>query len=149
VKKFKFRFESVLTIRAKALDDRLLEMAQVQNRLNNAIEYLEQLYCEMENIKRQSETMLESELDIDITLIESCRNYLLKVESDIKNQHKVITGIETELDEAKENVKEALKALKIMEKLKEKDFKQYIKDFEAAGFREIDEIAVNRFRKAV
>jgi len=124
-------------------------MAQVQNRLNNAIEYLEQLYCEMENIKRQSETMLESELDIDITLIESCRNYLLKVESDIKNQHKVITGIETELDEAKENVKEALKALKIMEKLKEKDFKQYIKDFEAAGFREIDEIAVNRFRKAV
>ncbi len=149
MKKFKFRFESVLTIRAKALDDRLLEMAQVQNRLNNAIEYLEQLYCEMENIKRQSETMLESELDIDITLIESCRNYLLKVESDIKNQHKVITGIETELDEAKENVKEALKALKIMEKLKEKDFKQYIKDFEAAGFREIDEIAVNRFRKAV
>jgi len=149
VKKFKFRFESVLTIRAKALDDRLLEMAQVQNRLNMAIEHLEQLYCELNETKIQSETMLENEKDIDITLIEAYRNYLLKLESDIKNQHKVITGIETELDSAKENVKEALKALKIMEKLKEKDFRQYIKDFEEAGFREIDEIAVNRFRKAV
>ncbi len=149
MKKFKFRFESVLTIRAKALDDRLLEMAQVQNRLNMAIEHLEQLYCELNETKIQSETMLENEKDIDITLIEAYRNYLLKLESDIKNQHKVITGIETELDSAKENVKEALKALKIMEKLKEKDFRQYIKDFEEAGFREIDEIAVNRFRKAV
>lgn len=149
MKKFKFRFESVLTIRAKALDDRLLEMAQVQNRLNMAIEHLEQLYCELNETKIQSETMLENEKDIDITLIEAYRNYLLKLESDIKNQHKVITGIETELDSAKENVKEALKALKIMEKLKEKDFRQYIKDFEDAGFREIDEIAVNRFRKAV
>ena len=149
MKKFKFRFESVLTIRAKALDDRLLEMAQVQNRLNLAIEHLEQLYCELNETKIQSERMLENEKDIDITLIEAYRNYLLKLESDIKNQHKVITGIETELDNAKENVKEALKALKIMEKLKEKDFRQYIKDFEEAGFREIDEIAVNRFRKAV
>lgn len=124
-------------------------MAQVQNRLNMAIEHLEQLYCELNETKIQSETMLENEKDIDITLIEAYRNYLLKLESDIKNQHKVITGIETELDSAKENVKEALKALKIMEKLKEKDFRQYIKDFEDAGFREIDEIAVNRFRKAV
>jgi len=149
VKKFKFRFQSVLIIRAKALDDCLLEMAQVQNKLNKALDFLEKLYCELTKTKLQSEEMLEKELNLDITLIESYRNYLLRLENAIKNQHKIITGIEIELDEAKNKVMEALKAKKIMEKLKEKDFQQYIKDFEMTGFQEIDEIAVNRFRKAV
>ena len=128
----------------KALEERQLEMAKVQKKLKQQILHLDYLYNTLNNTKIHLETLLEKGAEIDFIIIKSHQDYIQKLHSDIKNQHKIIADTEIELDEKKKEVVEALKAKTILEKLKEKDYKEFIKNFERLDLIQIDEISTNR-----
>lgn len=119
-------------------------MAKVQSKLNQATKHLEYLYETQEKTKKELETLLNSGANIDFISVCCHQNYIEKLKSDIKNQHKVISGIEIELEEKKKDVLEALKAKTMLEKLKEKQLKEFKETFEKKDLLEIDEIATNR-----
>ena len=58
----------------------------------------------------------------------------------------MIADIENELELKQEEVREALKAKKMLEKLKEKEYKAFLKDFEQREAKELDDIALTRYR---
>lgn len=146
MKKFKFRLENVLELRIKALEDRQLEMAAIQARLNEACEQLEKIEKNKLEAKEDLEKILEAGSDIDFISIKNHQDFIAKLTDDISIQHKIIADIENELEMKQEEVKEALKAKKMLEKLKEKEYKTFLKDFEQREAKELDDIALTRFR---
>lgn len=147
MKKFKFRLQSVLDARIKKLEDCQLEMAKVQDRLNKEVQHLECLYETLKNTKNELELILKAGSSINLLEIRSYQGYIVKVKGQITNQHKIIADTENELEGKKQAVLEALKAKTMLEKLKEKNLKEFIANVERLDFVEIDEIATNRHKR--
>lgn len=141
--KFKFRLQSVLEARIKAFENSQLALAKVQNRLNKETLYLEHLYSILDKSKKDLEILISG--NIDFTIINCNRNYIEKLRCDIKNQHKIITDIEIELEEKKQELLESMKAKTMLEKLKEKALKEFKAESERLDMLEIDEISTSRY----
>jgi len=149
VKKFRFRLQSILEAREKALEDRQLELAKLLNELRLQEQRLEELYSYQHQTKKSLENLIEQGSKIDFTTIKNHYDYIDKLADDIRNQHKVIVDTEMQVEEKKQEVLEALKAKTMMEKLKEKDYKKFLDEFEAYEAKEIDEIAINRHGRSL
>jgi len=148
VKKFKFKLQSVLDARIKALENCQLALSKVEFKLNQAVKHLEQLYELQKKSKSELESLLTAGTQIDLMIICCHQNYIEKLKSDIKDQHKIIASIEIELEEKKQKVLEALKAKTMLEKLKEKALKEFKENFERLDMLQIDEIATNRQKRS-
>lgn len=146
MKKFKFRLENVLELRRKTLEDKQLEMAAIQTKLNDANNKLNCLEKTKLQAKNDLENILGAGENIEFIKIKNYQDYIVKVDDDISIQHKVIADIENELELKQEEVREALKAKKMLEKLKEKEYKVFLKDFEQRESKELDDIALTRYR---
>ena len=149
MKKFKFRLQSVLDARVKKLEDLQLEMAQVQNEFRKQTEILENMYQTREKTRINLENNLDTGVKIDIIIIRNHQDYIEKLSNDIKNRHKIVSDKEIELEEKKKEVLEALKAKTIMDKLKEKDYKAFLDEVEKLDLKQIDEIAINRYKQTL
>jgi flagellar protein FliJ len=148
VKGFKFRLQSVLEAREQKFKDSQLEYAKVQSRLYREKMALESMYKDHAETNAGLEQIIKSGL-MDYTLIYCHQNYLLKVKDDIQYQHNLIGRIEKELAEKNRLMLEAMKEKKIMEKLRERALEEFKKNTERQDFINIDEIATNRYKKAV
>ena len=146
MKGFKFRLQSVLDARQKKLEDCQLGFAKAQNKL----------HCEnivMANIvKALDETNLSFEEvlkigNIDNTIIFIHQNYIFTLKESIRKQKTIIELAEKELEEKNQLMLEALKAKKVMEKLKEKALDEFKENINRNEMLLIDEIATGRYAK--
>lgn len=136
----------MLDLRIKAFDDCQLEMAKVQNKYNQAVEHLNYLYNLLDQTNKGLEDLLSQ--NIDFTAITSYKNYIIKVQECIKNQHKIVADISVELELVKNRLLDAMKAKKMLESLKEKDLKAFYTELDRQDMLMIDEIATARYKKA-
>jgi len=147
LKKYAFRLQTVLEIREKKLEDKRREMAKVIAQLNEQNELLEEFIAKQQNAKNSLENIYSGGQELDILEITNYKDYLGKVIVDAKNQEAIIERTKHLLKFKQLEVTEALKEVKILEKLKEtqeKKFYQEILDVEA---KELDDIASTRFKK--
>lgn len=147
MKKYAFRLQTVLEIREKKLEDKRREMAKVIAQLNEQNELLEEFIAKQQNAKNSLENIYSGGQELDILEITNYKDYLGKVIVDAKNQEAIIERTKHLLKFKQLEVTEALKEVKILEKLKEtqeKKFYQEILDVEA---KELDDIASTRFKK--
>ena len=135
----------VLDMREKELEERQMEMAKVLAALNAQREKLQNIILAHEKNKDELEALCTSE-NIDIAQIESHREYGIKLIADSKNQERVIANTEAILKKKQEEVKEAHKKVEVLNKLKEKQEKEYYQEFINAEIKEIDDLTSARFR---
>lgn len=147
MKKFKFRLQSVLDARDKALVDLQLELSQLQHKLYQQEQQLESLVKSRLNYCEELETYLNQGKSIDFLTIKNYRDYIDKLADDILNQQEIIKTTIKKVEEKKQEVLEAHKNKEILVKLKEKDKGKFESDFEKQQSIEIDEIALSRFGK--
>lgn len=122
-------------------------MAKVIAQLNEQNELLEEFIAKQQNAKNSLENIYSGGQELDILEITNYKDYLGKVIVDAKNQEAIIERTRNLLKFKQLEVTEALKEVKILEKLKEtqeKKFYQEILDVEA---KELDDIASTRFKK--
>ena len=122
-------------------------MAKVIAQLNEQNELLEEFIAKQQNAKNSLENIYSGGQELDILEITNYKDYLGKVIVDAKNQEAIIEKTKHLLKFKQLEVTEALKEVKILEKLKEtqeKKFYQEILDVEA---KELDDIASTRFKK--
>ncbi len=131
-------------MRENELEQRQMEAAKI-------LAALRQQEAKLNNIIK-SQTLNSKELDslfnaesLDIQQIEAHRDYGLKLETDIKNQERVITNTKMILEKKQEEVREAHKKAEILRKLKEKQEDEYYKEFLRLEVKEIDDITSARF----
>lgn len=148
MKKFTFRLQVVLNMREKTLEDKRLEMAQVVKRLNVQIEKLEGLKQKQERLTNELNGIYDND-EIDIGGIYTYKSFIAKLFDDIRNQEKIISEWRKLLTIKQREVNEALKQVKILEKLKEKEEKKFNDFINYQEAKEIDDIVTTRFRAKV
>ena len=145
IKKYSFILQTVLDIREKTLEDKRLEMAQVIQLLNEQQEGLERLIAKQASYKDELES-LSLEDDLNVFALANFKNYMVNLQEQITQQEHNIENTKKALRVKQEAVNEALKDVKVLEKLKEKQSQKFYKDIEMKEANEIDDISTARYR---
>ena len=145
MKKFKFRLQVVLDMREKELEERRLEAAKIMTALRQQEAKLEEI-INSQNINSIQLDGLYNADSLNIQQVEGHRDYGIKLAIDAKNQERIINNTKMILERKQIEVREAHKKAEILKKLKEKQEKQYYKDFLDAEIKETDDITTSRFR---
>ncbi len=64
-------------------------------------------------------------------------------------QFEIIKKTQFELEEQQIKVNEAYREVKVLEKLKEKQYKNFLFEYEQTQIKEIDDITISRQRRAI
>ncbi len=147
MKKYSFRLQTVLEMREKTLEDKRREMAKVIAQLNEQNEVLGSFFSKQELTKSYLERIYEGGENLDILEVTNYKDYLGKVALDIKKQEKVIEKTTYLLRFKQLEVTEALKEVKILEKLKETQEKKFYQHINYVEAKELDDIASTRYKK--
>lgn len=147
MKGFKFKLQSVLDARQKKFEDSQLEFAKAQNKLHREKLVLLKFIKSLDETNLSLEEVLKTG-SIDNTIVFVHQNYILTLKENIKKQKTIIQMAEKELEEKNQLMLEALKAKKIMEKLKEKALNEFKEEINRQEVLLIDEIATCRYKKA-
>lgn len=142
MKKFAFRFEPILKIRQDREQELMNELAELLGdlaRINRELEELRkrQIRFEIERELQMKEGMEASELKRSGQTLEYFRN----TRDDLIYER---TLAERRVDDKKQELMEAMKERKIMDRLKEKALEEYIEEFEKEESKIIDEIVTYR-----
>lgn len=148
MRRFKFRLQSVLNIKEKKLEDERLKLGEIISTLEAQKDVLLELNDKKETLKNQLNSTLENSI-LDIQFVLGYKNYLERLEQDIKTQFEIIKKTQIELEEQQIQVSEAYKEVKILEKLKEKQYKNFLFEYEQNQTKELDDITNSRQKKVI
>ena len=146
LKKFKFRMQVVLDLREKELEEKQMEMAKIVASLNAQKETLQNILIAQAKNTEAMEALNTSD-NFDVSSAEMHRDYGMKLINDARNQERIIANTESILKVKQKEVFEAHKKVEVLKKLKEKQEKEYYKEFLQAETKEIDDITSARFRQ--
>ena len=149
MKKYSFRLQTVLEMREKTLEDKRREMASVIKFLNDQNDKLDKLVSKTESAKANLERIYESGQELDILEITNYKNFIGSVTNDSKNQQEIINNTKNFLKVKQLDVSKALKEVKILEKLKEKQEIKFYKNYEQVQAKEIDDISSTRYKRVL
>lgn len=140
MKNFSFKFERLLSI--KEYNERKAQIefsAVLQKRLSyqRANEIMKNEILSI-NENSYDDTGNNNLLNVDNIMIQS--KVIKGMEAQIKDNDRKFIELQGEYDEKYKKLSEAMKEKKILEKLKEKDFKQFKKDFHKEETKILDEI---------
>ena len=132
-------------MREKELEKKQMEMAKIVSALNAQQEKLRAILAHQVKNNEELEMLFNSQ-DLDLVQIEGHRGFSIKLVGDAKNQERIIQNTNNLLKIKQKEVLEAHKKVEVLKKLKEKQEKEYYKEFLQAETKEIDDITSARFR---
>ncbi len=144
LKKFRFRLQVVLDMREKELEQRQMEMAKIVAALNSQQAKLQEIFEAQDLNTRELEALYNSG-ELDIVQIEGHKAFGIRLVGDARNQQRIIDNTKSILKRKQEEVLEAHKKVETLKKLKEKQEKQFYKEFYLAEIKEVDDITSARF----
>ena len=136
--KFFYRMQNILDIKYKLEEQAKQEYMAVRSRLNEAIAQLEHLEQRKESYMNEYRQLVSKKLDV--LEIEECKNSILLMDEYIHNQKQIVARIERELEIAARKMNMAMQERKIHEKLKEKQFEEFLQELNQEEMKEIDQL---------
>ena len=149
MKKYSFRLQTVLDLREKALEDKRLEMAKVIKLLNTYESELKTLEKTTDNYNIAMENLSISNDYVNVAELAGYNTYLVDIEQKIKKQKFLIENTKKVLKVKQNEVNEALKEVKVLEKLKETQSQKFYQAIEKKEAEEIDDIVTARYKLQV
>ena len=131
-------------MRQNELEQRQMEMAKILSVLNKQEAELQAIRNAQLLNSEQMEHLYNLET-LDIQQVESHRQYGLKLTVDETNKLRIISNTKALLARKQIEVREAHKKVEVLKKLKEKQEKEYYKEFLDSEIKEIDDITSARF----
>ena len=144
MKKYTFRLQTVLDIKANKLNEKLVELAQVQQILSAEEEKLTNLKSRKNVAYEELIQIYSLEKALDIQEVCNYKGFLGKIEIEIKQQEDRIENVMFFVKQKQAEVNQALKEKKILEKLKEKEKNAYYQEFIKQEAKELDDLASTR-----
>ena len=135
----------VLDMREKELEQRQMEMAKIVTALNAQQEKLQNIFLAQTKNSEELEGLYTAG-ELDIVQIEGHRDFGIKLISDAKNQERIIANTKSILKMKQQEVQEAYKKVEALKKLREKQEKEFYKEFLYQEMKEIDDITSARFK---
>ena len=135
---YKFSYQKILDVRQIQENQKSSEVASVQNELEKEKDELYKLVDEKSSTLKDNENALRSSLDLMRK-----NSFMNRVNEDIDKKKLKIEEKEESLSNKKNELLEASKSRKIMDKLKESDLKKYNIEQSRKEQNQIDEIGAN------
>ncbi len=144
MQKFGFRLESVLKLKTQMEDNAKNSLARAARELEYQKDYLGQL----EQVKEDSMQTLNSSVDKGIPVYEvrNYNNFFGLMKNKINNQKVNVNNAQKDVDINREALIHAMQEKKILEKLKDKKYEEYIKEQSKAEQLLIDELNSYKFK---
>ena len=145
MKKYSFRLQPVLDIKTNRLNEKLVELAEIQQVLSVEQEKIDNLKIAKNTAYEELIQIYSLEKTLNIQEVCNYKGYLGKIDTEIKQQEERIENIMFFVRQKQNEVNEALKEKKILEKLKEKEKTAYLSAFFAQEAKELDDISSTRY----
>jgi len=141
---FKFRLEPLIKIRGNELKECQAELAKAYEAQRKVEEYLRGIERELEEGATAARSLMQpgQAVNVDYLLGFRRQEMFLRANQNAAMEHLQKIGVE--IERCRTAVVEANKELKIVEKLKEKRYEQYLEKEKKAETKIMDEIAGNR-----
>ncbi len=138
MKKFEFRYKTLLEIRERRVDD----FKNSLRKLNHSLDELEYKKNALINAQLKYFDDMDKELKLGtsaqrLQFLNAQKKYFIESLQSVDNE---IRELRLEIEGVKQSLAEAVKQKKIMEKLKEKALEDYIADVESKEVKSIEEI---------
>ena len=133
--------EKILDLRSNKEKDEMTRFAALQNELHQQKIVLGNLEKDMENLNR------DGYKKVDVNQLRLNHLYKQNLVNQMDVQSEIIEETSHDLENKRLDLIEAQKDRKIMEKLKEKDFILYKNNVKAMEQKELDEIAIQRYKR--
>ena len=134
-------------MRAKQLEEKQIEFGKLQFVMKALMTELENLQNEVVNSKKYLENLLAAGGNISVDLIGANNQHIHQRECDIVKQIDKINAHKILLDEKQQEMIEAHKAKSMLEKLKEKQYKTFLKELDLTERKELDEIGIVKYAR--
>jgi flagellar FliJ protein len=145
MKKFKFRFETVLKVKEKKeeqLKREFMQLIALKIRQENLL-----MEIEKERQEKAKEKFNEKQIGTDIQTLIFYEEYTNLLRKQIEETEKRIKELQEKADIKREELIEASKQKKIFERLKQSDFNEFKNLVLKNEQQLLDEIAVNKFNR--
>ena len=147
MKQFRFRLQPLLRLRKQQEDQKKRAvgalLTQIHDLQRQALELAEAIKAEGETLKQQY-----VQGNVDLNWVSHYRRYVTSVQRAIAERIQAATNIQEKLHHARRDLAEAAKQTKILEKLKERQQKQYEREWQRKENRELDEIGTKVFLRS-
>ena len=139
--------QNLLDLRAKQLEEKQIEFGKLQFVMKTLETKLNELERELKTSKENFEELISSGKKISVDFVNSNQRYTIQKEKDITKQNETIEEHKIKLEEKQQEMIEALKAKTMLEKLKEKQYKIFLKTIEEIERKELDEIGLVKYTR--
>jgi flagellar FliJ protein len=140
---FQFDLEAVLNYRLQVEEQCQLSLAEAVKNLQVAMDVLEGLQKEKNDLIRHLVIMQENALTSDVI----ARHFIFIefLKSKEEKQEAIIINMREEVSAKRQDLLEAVKKRKVMDALREKKMAAYVSEMAAKDRKELDEFAVIKF----
>ena len=139
--------QNILSIKEKMETQAKQSFADAKRRLDAELETLEELLIRKREIEKHGVEVLHG--DLDMHEIEDSQMARIIIDQKIAEQRMNISKAETALENARSQLEEAVKERKTHEKLKEKQFDEFVREENRAESKTIDELTTYTYGQKV
>jgi flagellar FliJ protein len=145
VKKYRYRLEPLLKVKAHIEKQRQRDLAEALQKVYDQKGQLSRIETERkQTVEHQRRSLLGS---LSLAELVVCSRYLTRLKKDTLAGHELLRGLERIADKKRDLLVAATKEKKIYEKLKEKQKAKFTEKVEELERKDNDEIAVNSYRR--
>ncbi|MBP8969051.1 MAG: flagellar export protein FliJ [Lachnospiraceae bacterium] len=145
--RFRYKMQNILSIKEKMETQAKQSFADAKRRLDAELETLEELLIRKREIEKHAVEVLHG--DLDMHEIEDSQMARIIIDQKIAEQRMNISKAETALENARSQLEEAVKERKTHEKLKEKQFDEFVREENRAESKTIDELTTYTYGQKV
>ncbi len=145
--RFRYKMQNILSIKEKMETQAKQAFADAKRRLDREIETLDELLARKKEIEKHAVEVLQGELDMHE--IEDSQMARIIIDQKIAEQRMNVSKAEIALENTRSQLEEAVKERKTHEKLKEKQFNEFVLEQNRAESKTIDELTTYTYGQKV
>ena len=145
--RFRYKLQNILSIKEKMETQAKQAFADAKRKLDLEEEALERLYRKREEIEKRAVEVLQG--DLDLHEIEDSQMARIISDQRIEEQKHRVNRAMLELEDARSKLEEAVKERKTHEKLKEKQFDEFVREENRSESKSIDELTTYTYGQKV
>ena len=145
--RFRYKMQNILSIKEKMETQAKQAFAEAKRKLDLEQEALDRLFLKREEIERHAVEVLPG--DLDLHEIEDSQMSRIICDQRIEEQKHRVNRATLELETARSLLEEAVKERKTHEKLKEKQFDEFVREENRTESKTIDELTTYTYGQKV
>ena len=144
---YRFNLQVLLDYRKRVEEGLQIELSQIQRALEKEKQML--LSYQREKSHYEDELLRREEREINVNQAILYRDYLKGMRVKIRGQREIVAKIKVNLDKKQEELLDATKKRKVLEKVKEKGWKRYMDRLQRRERILIDGIGIRKYQRGI